>query len=55
VKRAVSLVDGLAYAILRSTEVSPATRTLASEVDRRAQARWRRERYARQRRSEVRP
>lgn len=48
----VPLVDGLAHAILRSTEASPVTRALAIEVDRRAQARWRRERYARQRRAE---
>jgi hypothetical protein len=54
VKRAVHLGDGLAYAILRSTEVSPATRALAIEVDRRAQARWRREQYARRRRAEAR-
>lgn len=52
-KRTVSLVDGLAYAILRSAEASPVQRAFAIEVDRRRLARWRRERYARQRRAEA--
>jgi hypothetical protein len=55
VKRVQPIRDGLVYAILRSTEVTPATRALASEADRRAQARWRRELYARRRRAEASP